>query len=142
MYLVQFKSEPRFRFERVSRFYVDLVFDFLLAKIKFDGFEDSAATTINILNNTDVLQGPPEIVCKCWSVKICSHMLSQSKWNNIWYFCMITDATDFLGGTHFCLHYKNGYKFETASYVKENFVEQAVAFLQNNLKMEWTVVSC
>lgn len=49
---------------------------------------------------------------------------------------MITDVTDFVGGIHFCLKYQNGYKFESASYVKENFVELAVAYLEQNLEME------
>lgn len=63
MYLTQFKSEPRLRFEKASPFYADLIFDFLVAKIKFDGFEDSGAT-INMLTGTDVAQGPPDIVCE------------------------------------------------------------------------------
>lgn len=70
MYLIQFKNAPRLRFERASQFYADLIFDFLVGKIKYDSFTQDSGAMINILSETDVLHGPPEIVCKCISVDI------------------------------------------------------------------------
>lgn len=49
-----------------------------------------------------------------------------------------SDVSHLLGGTHFCLKYDNGCKFETAAFVKDNFVQQAVEYLETQLKMEWT----
>ena len=67
-YLIQFNDthEPSFMKFSASRIWSHLIFDFLLEKIKYDGFSaDSSGTATNILSSTADLHGPPEIVCKC-----------------------------------------------------------------------------
>lgn len=52
------------------------------------------------------------------------------------YFDQFTDVTDMLGETNFLVKYLNGFKFETATDVKKEFAELAVAYLEANLTIE------
>lgn len=52
------------------------------------------------------------------------------------YLFLVTDITDMQGEMTFLIKYENGYKFEKANDVKENFAELAVAYLEQNIKIE------
>lgn len=66
-YLVQFRdqNEPSFVNHLEARIWSNLIFDFLVEKIKFEGFvQDAASAPINMLDRATDPHGTPEIVCK------------------------------------------------------------------------------
>lgn len=136
-YLIQFRDQNHPSFIKCCNAHIwsELIFDFLVKKIQFEGFEPATShPVINVLDATAVPDGAPEIVCMCctyfifWQLNV-SYRLSQA------IFRSFADITDMLDGISFCLKYPNGYKFEKTAVVKANFIALAIAFMEQNLKI-------
>lgn len=141
-YLIQFKdaNEPGIVKHFASRIWASLVFDFLVEKIKYEGFEpDPDNSAIKMLSKTAIVNGTPDIVCvyQCiWMQHYFSYSIILLLFNYLFLLQLFADVTNLLGGLHFCLKYTDGYKFEEASIVKKNFAKLAVAYLEENLKTD------
>lgn len=142
-YFIQFNdvNEPILINCSASRIWSALIFDFLMEKMKYDGFtSDPNRAAINVLNETADVHGGPEIVCKyrCRLMHRFPYFyMCQTKFNiSMCFLRFLTDVTDIMADTNFLLKFQNGYKFQKATNVKKDFAELAVVFLEANLEIE------